>query len=85
MCYIHYHLFYNNILENLGFNLILTKGGKEPAIKNLETLKNYAEFCKDKNIKIIAGKGIDSNNYMNICEQTGINQVHGTKIVGLLE
>lgn len=76
-----------NILEDLGFNLILTKGGADntPAIENLEMLKLYNDWCKDKNIKIIAGKGVDSNNYKEICEKTGITQVHGTKIVGLLE
>lgn len=71
-------------LIELGVHRILTKGGIKPAPENLESLKSLVEYA-DNRITILAGGGITKGNFEAIVEKTGVKEVHGTKIVGILE
>lgn len=66
-------------LIDLEFSRVLTKGGKDLAINNIEMIKKLNNFYNDK-IEIIIGGKVTSENYLEICHETKINQVHGTKI-----
>lgn len=71
------------ILIKLGCDRILTKGGKTNAIEGKENIKKYIEYA-NKRIVIMPGGGVNSDNYKELIEYTGAKEVHGTKIVGLL-
>jgi len=71
-------------LVRLGVSRILTKGGKDKAINNLDKLKELVE-CAGDDITILAGGGVTKDNYMEIINKTGIKEVHGSKIVGDLK
>ena len=73
-----------DILINLGFNRILTKGCKYDAFQGKNNIKMYLEYAKDK-IIIMPGKGITNQNYKELVSFTGCKEIHGTKIVGVLE
>lgn len=66
-------------LIKLGFTRVLTKGGKKPAIENLENLKILNEKYGDE-IEIIVGGKVTNDNYLSINKKTKINQFHGTRI-----
>ena len=67
-------------LIELGINRILTKGGQGRAIDNLETLKELVAYA-DGRINILAGGSITRENYIEVVKETGVKEVHGTKIV----
>ena len=73
-----------DILINLGFDRILTKGCKYNSFQGKNNLKNYLEYAKDR-IIIMPGKGITDKNYKELVSFTGCKEIHGTKIVGNLE
>ena len=73
-----------NTLINLGINRILTKGCKNNAFQGKNNIKKYIEYAKDK-IIIMPGKGITNDNYKEIVDYTECKEIHGTKIVGVLE
>lgn len=68
------------ILINMGFNRILTKGGKAPAIQNIDSLKNIIKKYGDK-IELLIGGSVTKDNYNEIISLTSATQVHGTKIL----
>lgn len=77
-----------NHLENafqeiikLGFNKVLTSGGKQNALEGIETLKNYQEKYGEK-ITIIPGGGIRSNNIELIAKETNCKQFHSAALKG---
>jgi copper homeostasis protein len=59
----------------LGFNKVLTSGGKQNALDGIETLKKCQEKYGEK-ITIIPGGGIRSNNIGLIAKETGCIQFH---------
>lgn len=67
-------------LIKLGFKRVLTKGGKTPAINNIDNLKKLNDKYGNQ-IEILVGGKVDANNYLEICKLTNIKQVHGTKII----
>lgn len=67
-------------LVDLNINRILTKGGKGKALDNQESLKELVEYAGDR-IVILAGGGVTKDNYMELVENTGVKEVHGTRIV----
>ena len=73
-----------DILINLGFDRILTKGCKYDAFQGKTNIKNYLEYSNNR-IIIMPGKGITNLNYKELIEYTGCKEIHGTKIVGVLE
>lgn len=80
-----------DILEEYQFARILTRGGRgtienSTAINNLVNLTSLQQYIKDKNykIKLVVGGGVNSSNYEKIANDSGIDEVHGTKILGNL-
>ena len=73
-----------DILINLGFNRILTKGCKEDAFQGKNNIKNYLEYANNR-IIIMPGKGITNSNFNELVEFIRCKEIHGTKIVGKLE
>ena len=73
-----------DLLINLGINRILTKGCKFNCFQGKDNIKKYLEYANDR-IIIMAGKGMTNENYMDIVKYTKCKEIHGTKIVGLLE
>lgn len=69
-----------NTLVDLGFERVLLKGGQNAAINNIKTLKELNNTFKDK-IQLLVGGKVNKDNYKQIIELTGINQVHGREIV----
>lgn len=67
-------------LMELGVDRVLTKGGKQHALAHLDELKRMNEQANGR-IVIVAGGGVTSDNYHEIIEKTGIQEVHGTRIV----
>ena len=67
-------------LIELGINRILTKGGQGRAIDNLDCLKELVAYA-DGRINILAGGSITSENYIEVVKETGVKEVHGTRIV----
>ena len=70
-------------LVALGVDRILTKGGNISAFEGRATLKNLVAKASNR-IVIVAGGGVTEDNYQIIVEETGVKEVHGTKIVGKL-
>jgi len=73
-----------DLLINLGINRILTKGCKFNCFQGKYNIKKYLEYANDR-IIIMPGKGITNENYMDIVKYIKCKEIHGTKIVGLLE
>ena len=73
-----------DLLINLGCNRILTKGCKQNAFEGKENIKKYIEYAKDR-IIIMPGKSITNDNYKILVNETNCKEVHGTKIVGILD
>lgn len=68
-------------LADQGVERIVTHGGSDSSniFDNIEKLKEL-ETVSGK-VKIIAGGGVNKNNFKRLVELTGIKEVHGTKIV----
>lgn len=67
-------------LISLGIDRILTKGCKTKALDGLETIKRLVKISNGR-IEILPGGGITKENFKYIVENTGVREVHGTKIV----
>lgn len=67
------------ILINLGFSWVLTKGGKGQAIDNLENIKELVKNYNNK-IKILVGGNVRYDNYLDIQKATNARWFHGRKI-----
>lgn len=67
-------------LVDLGLDRILTKGGQDPALENLDSLRELVEYAGDR-IIILAGGGLTGDNYKDLVAYTGVREVHGTRIV----
>ena len=72
-----------DLLINLGCNRILTKGCQKNAFEGKENLKKYIEYANNR-IIIMPGKSITNENYKNLVIEIGCKEIHGTKIVGIL-
>jgi len=70
-------------LIELEIDRVLTKGGKINALEGIPTLKKLVTLASDR-IIIVAGGGVNEANYQMIAEKTGVKEVHGTKIMGIL-
>lgn len=68
-----------NTLINLGFSWILTKGGNNKAIDNIEKLKYIIEKY-DQKIKILVGGNVTKDNWEEIRDKTGATWFHGRMI-----
>jgi copper homeostasis protein len=66
-------------LEKIGITRILTKGGSQPAMDNLEQLKNIVEYAKNK-IQIIIGGKVTDDNFEKIAKATHAIQFHGRQL-----
>lgn len=71
-------------LVELKVDRILTKGGANSALENLESLKELIDYANDR-IILIPGAGINEKNRDMVIEATGAKEIHGTKIVGNLK
>ncbi len=69
---------FEEIIE-LGFNKVLTSGGKQNAVEGIDKLKNCQEKFGEK-ITIIPGGGIRSNNIESILLKTKCYQFHSAAI-----
>lgn len=63
----------------LGFNKVLTSGGKQNALEGIKTLKNCQEKFGEK-ITIIPGGGIRSNTIELIAKETQCHQFHSAAL-----
>lgn len=70
-------------LIGLGVDRVLTKGGSGKALDNEESLRKLLESSNNR-ISILAGGGVTVDNYEELAKNTGVKEVHGTKIVGRL-
>jgi copper homeostasis protein len=69
-----------NALEDvisLGFDRILTSGGKASALAGAEVIQQLVENAGD-GIIIMAGAGVSSDNIREIINQTGVQEFHGS-------
>ncbi|MBB1272160.1 copper homeostasis protein CutC [Psychromonas sp. SR45-3] len=69
-----------DILVSLKVDRILTKGGKNSALENLQCLQKLITYAQDK-IIIIPGGGVNKDNLVQVVKETGAKEVHGSKIV----
>lgn len=70
-------------LVELGVDRILTRGGDKSAYEGRAMLKDLVSKASNR-IVIVAGGGVTEDNYQIIVDETGVKEVHGTKIVGKL-
>ena len=68
-----------NDIVSLGFNRVLTSGGKQNAIEGIKVLKSLQEEYH-KNIIIIPGGGIRSSNVKEVIQQTNCTEYHSAAI-----
>lgn len=68
-------------LADQGVDRIATHGGSDSSniLDNVERLKELNVVSQ--RLEIIAGGGVNKNNFKKLVELTGIKEVHGTKIV----
>ena len=67
-------------LISLGFDRILTKGCSTKASDGQAVIQVLVKQA-NKRIAILAGGGINKDNYQLIVQNTGVSEVHGTKII----
>ena len=66
-------------IVSLGFKRVLTSGGKSNALEGIEILKD-CQNSFGKNIIIIPGGGIRSNNLAQIATQTNCQEFHSAAL-----
>lgn len=69
-------------LIDLGFTRVLLHGSaeKNDIFENLEHIKELIAQANGR-IEILLGGGVNADNYKQLCELTGITQVHGTGLI----
>lgn len=65
-----------NVIE-IGFDRILTSGGKESALEGKNVIKRMIELAGDR-IIIMPGGGITEDNIFELAETTGLKEFHGS-------
>jgi len=65
-----------NQLINMGFDRILTSGGKKTALEGINNIKHFVKSSKNK-IEIMAGSGVNPANALQLAN-TGIDALHFT-------
>ena len=63
-----------------GCTRILTSGQRPTAIEGAENIKLMVHQANNR-IIILAGSGVTLENYKQLVEQTGVREVHGTRLV----
>jgi len=68
-------------LAEQGVNRIATHGGSNSSniMDNVKRLKELSEL--DNHLLVMAGGGVNKENYEQLVDQSGVSEVHGTKIV----
>jgi copper homeostasis protein len=66
-----------------GCTRILTSGQKPTAMEGAENIKQMVTQARNR-ITILAGSGVTMENYQQLVDFTGVTEVHGTKLRGLL-
>ncbi|MGL4387818.1 MAG: copper homeostasis protein CutC [Brevinema sp.] len=69
-----------DLLIELGFDRVLTKGGFGKAIDNLDTLKELIIYATGR-ITVVVGGGVTKDNVHYIADHTGATELHGRLIV----
>lgn len=69
-------------LITLGFRRVLLHGSpvRRQIFQNIPHLKELHDYAKGR-IDLVLGGGVTKDNYAELISQTGISQVHGTKII----
>lgn len=73
-----------NDLISLGFNRVLTSGGKSNALEGFKVLKDCQNSFGDK-IIIIPGGGIRHNNIKELIQETNCKEYHSAAILNKIE
>ena len=61
----------------MGCNRLLTSGQEPSAVKGIPMLKKLVEASAGR-LCILAGAGVSAENYMQIVEEAGVTEVHGS-------
>ena len=61
----------------MGCNRLLTSGQEPSALKGIPMLKKLVEASAGR-LCILAGAGVSAENYMQIVEEAGVTEVHGS-------
>ena len=61
----------------MGCNRLLTSGQESSAVKGIPMLKKLVEASEGR-LCILAGAGVSAENYMQIVEEAGVTEVHGS-------
>lgn len=61
----------------MGCNRLLTSGQEPSAVKGIPMLKKLVEASAGR-LCILAGAGVSAENYMQIVEEAGVSEVHGS-------
>ena len=62
---------------SMGCNRLLTSGQKPSAFEGIPMLKELVQ-ASDGRLCILAGAGVSAENYLEIANQTGVTEVHGS-------
>ena len=61
----------------MGCNRLLTSGQEPSAVKGIPMLKKLVQASEGR-LCILAGAGVSAENYMQIVEEAGVTEVHGS-------
>jgi len=64
---------------SMGCDRILTSGQAPTAYEGISTLRSLVESAKSR-IVILAGSGVTPDNVQQIIKETGVTEVHGTRL-----
>jgi copper homeostasis protein len=78
----HWQIALEQIIE-CGCTRILTSGQKPTAVEGAENIRRMVKQAGDR-IIILAGSGITMDNYKQLVEITGVKEVHGTRMRGVI-
>jgi len=69
-----------DILVSLKIDRVLTKGGMDSAINNLDYIKELISYAEDR-IIIMPGGGVNKENRDYVIKKTNSKELHGTKVI----
>ncbi|MGL4561696.1 MAG: copper homeostasis protein CutC [Brevinema sp.] len=69
-----------DLLIELGYDRVLTKGGRGSASENINVLTDLIAYANGR-ITILVGGGVTKDNVQYIAENTGATELHGKLIV----